>query len=106
MEMPGFEPGASRMRNGRSTTELHPLWYTLLDKRCNICQYDKWKSTQNDLRQPGIEPGSIAWKATMLTFTPPTLSILKSELTFIFIYNLSEIVSQMLKLDFRCLIVL
>ena len=24
------------------------------------------------LRQPGIEPGSIAWKATMLTFTPPT----------------------------------
>ena len=25
------------------------------------------------LRQPGIEPGSIAWKATMLTFTPPTL---------------------------------
>ena len=25
------------------------------------------------LRQPGIEPASIAWKATMLTFTPPTL---------------------------------
>ena len=25
------------------------------------------------VRQPGIEPGSIAWKATMLTFTPPTL---------------------------------
>ena len=25
------------------------------------------------LRQPGIEPGSIAWKATMLTFTPLTL---------------------------------
>ena len=25
------------------------------------------------LRQPGIEPGSIAYKATMLTFTPPTL---------------------------------
>ena len=24
------------------------------------------------LRQPGIEPGSIAWKATMLTVTPPT----------------------------------
>ena len=27
------------------------------------------------VRQPGIEPGSIAWKATMLTFTPPTLDI-------------------------------
>ena len=25
------------------------------------------------VRQPGIEPGAIAWKATMLTFTPPTL---------------------------------
>ena len=25
------------------------------------------------LRQPGIEPGSTAWKATMLTFTPLTL---------------------------------
>ena len=24
------------------------------------------------LRQPGIEPVSIAWKATMLAFTPPT----------------------------------
>ena len=27
------------------------------------------------MRQPGIEPGSIAWKATMLTFTPPKLLI-------------------------------
>ena len=25
------------------------------------------------VRQPGIEPGSTAWKATMLTVTPPTL---------------------------------
>ena len=25
------------------------------------------------LRRPGIEPGSTAWKATMLTITPPTL---------------------------------
>ena len=24
------------------------------------------------MRQPGVEPGSIAWKATMLTATPPT----------------------------------
>ena len=24
------------------------------------------------VRWPGIEPGSIAWKATMLAFTPPT----------------------------------
>ena len=25
------------------------------------------------MRWPGIEPGSIAWKATMLTIIPPTL---------------------------------
>ena len=25
------------------------------------------------MRWPGIEPGSIAWKATMLTTIPPTL---------------------------------
>ena len=28
------------------------------------------------MRHPGIEPGSIALMATMLTFTPPTLLIL------------------------------
>jgi hypothetical protein len=27
------------------------------------------------VRSPGIEPGSIAWKATMLTFTPRTLFV-------------------------------
>ena len=27
------------------------------------------------MRHPGIEPGSIVWEATMLTFTPPTLLI-------------------------------
>jgi hypothetical protein len=26
------------------------------------------------MRGPGIEPGSTAWKATMLTITPATLS--------------------------------
>ena len=30
------------------------------------------KTSTRKVRQPGIEPGSIAWKATMLTFTPPT----------------------------------
>ena len=29
---------------------------------------------RESMRQPGIEPGSIAWKATMLTVTPPTLA--------------------------------
>ena len=26
------------------------------------------------MRWPGIEPGSTAWKAAMLAFTPPTLA--------------------------------
>ena len=36
-------------------------------------QWLKEKWVQNIMRRPGIEPGSTAWKATMLTFTPPTL---------------------------------
>lgn len=27
---------------------------------------------KNKVRRPGVEPGSTAWKATMLTVTPPT----------------------------------
>ena len=34
------------------------------------------------VRQPGIEPGSIAWKATMLTFTPPTLVVFQQNINF------------------------
>lgn len=30
------------------------------------------KIIQKNVRRPGIEPGSTAWKATMLTITPPT----------------------------------
>ena len=29
--------------------------------------------TKKSVRWPGIEPGSNAWKASMLTITPPTL---------------------------------
>ena len=29
------------------------------------------------MRWPGVEPGSTAWKATMLTVTPPTLAYVK-----------------------------
>ena len=36
------------------------------------------------LRWPGIEPGSTAWKAAMLTIIPPTLYI---KLAFIFEQN-------------------
>ena len=30
------------------------------------------KEKKRDVRRPGVEPGSTAWKATMLTVTPPT----------------------------------
>ena len=33
----------------------------------------KEPKSKKKLRRPGIEPGSTAWKATMLTITPPTL---------------------------------
>ena len=42
-------------------------------------------SNRKKLRRPGIEPGSTAWKAAMLTIIPPTLSLLlqsKDPLTF------------------------
>ena len=35
---------------------------------------------QKRMRRPGIEPGTIAWKATMLTTTPPTLDNFPSNL--------------------------
>ena len=38
-----------------------------------VSEFTKYILKIRKVRQPGIEPGSIAWKATMLTFTPPTL---------------------------------
>ena len=34
----------------------------------------KKKATEKYMRRPGIEPGSTAWKAAMLTIIPPTLA--------------------------------
>ena len=34
---------------------------------------DDFKSWKKSLRWPGVEPGSTAWKAAMLTAIPPTL---------------------------------
>ena len=33
------------------------------------------KRKKDLLRRPGIEPGSTAWKAAMLTTIPPTLRV-------------------------------
>ena len=42
------------------------------------------------MRRPGIEPGSTAWKATMLTFTPPTLHIIFTYDCFINLYIMTN----------------
>ena len=33
------------------------------------------KNKKVDMRWPGVEPGSTAWKAAMLTAIPPTLVV-------------------------------
>ena len=38
----------------------------------NICRKKVLEGGEK-VRWPGVEPGSTAWKATMLTVTPPTL---------------------------------
>lgn len=40
------------------------------------------------VRWPGIEPESTAWKATMLTITPPTHVLCK----FIYLYSLWSVI--------------
>ena len=52
--------------------------HILSQKACNVVKVfsetDSGRFLQKKhVRRPGIEPGSTAWKATMLTFTPPTL---------------------------------
>ena len=44
----------------------------------------KWKN----MRRPGIEPGSTAWKAAMLTIIPPTLAYQNGNCIYI-PYNIS-----------------
>ena len=43
---------------------------------CANTQTKKQKKKKKELRGPGIEPGSTAWKAAMLTITPAALSLL------------------------------
>jgi hypothetical protein len=40
--------------------------------------YKVLKMKKKGMRWPGIEPGSTAWKATMLTITPPSHLLLYS----------------------------
>ena len=42
------------------------------------------KRKEKNVREPGVEPGSTAWKAAMLTVTPLTHFLVKALLTTIF----------------------
>ena len=44
------------------------------------------KKKKKFMRWPGVEPGSTAWKATMLTVTPPTLVVSGSANSYIYNY--------------------
>ena len=62
----GFEPTraepiglAVQRLNHSATSSLHYGWFNILDRT-------------KTMRRPGIEPGSTAWKAAMLTIIPPT----------------------------------
>ena len=46
---------------------------------------EKGGKKKKNVREPGVEPGSTAWKAAMLTVTPLTHFLLKCLLITIFI---------------------
>ena len=48
----------------------------MLYEKIGINKLSKDLKNKKKLRQPGVEPGSAAWKATMITATPLTLLML------------------------------
>ena len=62
MDELGIEPKAFRMRNGRSTTELHAHVCGNIYVHCISIS----NSLRGKLRRPGIEPGSIPWEGTIM----------------------------------------
>ena len=63
----GIEPPTFRLQSECSTTKL--------SRRTTLKMHHVFLDVKR-LRGPGIEPGSTAWKATMLTITPATPTIL------------------------------
>jgi hypothetical protein len=65
---------------------LYPIFFLFLLDQFFWCEQRQAATARNkeqkqespktkSVRRPGIEPGSTAWKATMLTITPATLSM-------------------------------
>ena len=76
LEEKWFKACEQRMPFTKNKCIKSSLWRQLRDSLalCSCGGGDKDPLPQK-MRQPGVEPGSIAWKATMLTATPPTLLI-------------------------------
>ena len=77
------------LRCGRSNPGSNPGHG--MDKTFFVSIWPKIKN--KTLRRPGIEPGSTAWKAAMLTIIPPTLQVFRDGIdasimvTFALIYH-------------------
>ena len=74
VRIPGSHPGGpgSIPGNGKLFEKVFS-WKALLSLYAQKLPEDSSERTRKILRRPGIEPGSTAWKAAMLTIIPPTL---------------------------------
>ena len=45
---------------------------TAMEKKMNRVNREPKEKKKRKMREPGVEPGSTAWKAAMLTVTPLT----------------------------------
>ena len=75
VRIPGSHPGGPGSIPGVG----NPFWTPGIEYIFSECQNGVFSSCwgrpeiEKILRRPGIEPGSTAWKAAMLTIIPPTL---------------------------------
>ncbi|KAK2582332.1 hypothetical protein KPH14_004669 [Odynerus spinipes] len=77
LRWPGIEPGSTAWKATMLTitppSQLKSLGAPILKQFILLQNMKIIKFKKNShLRWPGIEPGSTAWKATMLTITPPS----------------------------------
>ena len=76
VRIPGSHPGGPGSIPGVG----NPFWTPGIEYIFSECQNGVFSSCwgrpeiEKILRRPGIEPGSTAWKAAMLTIIPPTLT--------------------------------
>ena len=74
-------------RKGNGTRGENSLQFRKLDQKCTKVLWACVKILKKkNVRRPGIEPGSTAWKATMLTFTPPTRRLITTKMNYFHLY--------------------